>query len=212
MKVTILVDDENSWFVSYAKKLKEQLLNKEVQAELIHNQSEALGGDISFMLSCTKIVGKDFLSKYQHNIVVHASDLPEGKGFTPLKWQILEGKDEIVLTMFEAVEAVDAGPFYLKEKIIFDGTELLDELQSVMAEKIIGMCVTYAMNPHKYPPIQQDGDESFYPKPSKEDDRLDIDKTIREQFNHFRIADNEKFPLWFTYKDKKYQIKIYREE
>lgn len=211
MNITILVDDEKSWFIPYAQKLKMRLCENGLQAELIYNKKEASGGDISFLLSCTKIVGKEFLDQYKHNIVVHASDLPEGKGFAPLKWQIAEGKNKIILTMFEAVEAVDAGPYYMKESICFDGTELLDELQEIMAKKIIDMCESYAKEPEYYKPIQQSGEESFYPRMSERDDMLDIDKTIREQFNHFRIADNERFPLWFLYKGKKYRIKIYRE-
>ena len=212
MRVTILVDDKGTWFTPYAMKLKDGLSENGIRAELVHDQQSASGGDISFLLSCTKIVKKDFLDRYDHNIVVHASDLPEGKGFTPLKWQILEGRNEIVLTMFEAVEAVDAGPYYQKETLHFDGTELLDELQAVMAEQIVAMCMSYALAPQDFPAREQEGTESFYRRPTKEDDRLDIDRTIREQFDHFRVADNERFPLWFSYKDKKYYIKIYREE
>lgn len=212
MDITILVDDKESWFVPYAKKLQEQLMKSGLNTELIYDCNMASGGRISFLLSCTKIVGKAFLDLYQHNIVVHASNLPEGKGFTPLKWQILEGKNEIVLTMFEAAEEVDAGSYYQKERIFFKGTELLDELQDIMAEKIIIMCETYALAPYNFTAIEQSGMESFYPKRTKEDDRLDIDKTIREQFNHLRIADNDRFPLWFSYNNNKYYIKIYREK
>lgn len=212
MRVTILVDDKGSWFTPYAVKLKDRLSENGIETELVHDQQAATGGDICFLLSCTKIVKKNFLKRYGHNIVVHASDLPAGKGFTPLKWQILEGRNEIVLTMFEAVEAVDAGPYYQKETLRFDGTELLDELQAAMAEKIIAMCMSYALAPQDYPAREQEGAETFYRRPTKEDDRLDIDRTIREQFNHFRVADNERFPLWFSYMGKKYCIKIYREE
>lgn len=212
MKVTILVDDRTSWFVPYAAKLREQLAREGMDVVLIHDKKEAPGGDISFLLSCVRIVGADFLEKYQHNIVVHASDLPAGKGFTPLKWQIREGKDEIVFTMFEAVEAVDAGPWYQKEKLAFAGTELLGELQEKAAEKIIDMCVIYAKNSPDFPPREQSGEESFYRRPGRQDDELDIDKTLREQINHLRTADNERFPAWFSYRGRKYTLKIYPQD
>lgn len=208
MKITILVDDEKSWFVPYAKDLKEQLKSRGWDAELIHSSEAAAGGDICFLLSCSKIVKRNFLEKYLHNIVVHASDLPKGKGFTPMKWQILEGKNDIVLTLFEAVEFVDAGEYYIKEGIHFNGTELLGELHRVMAEKINDMCMSYAADSEKYVAVQQQGEESFYPRFSKEDDRIDIYKSIDEQFNHFRIADNDRYPLWFERNGKKYVLKI----
>lgn len=211
MDITILVDDVKSWFMPYAEKLKKQLEDSELNVELIHDQSIARGGDICFLLSCSKIAGKDFLNRYQHNIVVHASDLPEGKGFTPLKWEILRGKNEITLTMFEATEKLDSGPYYQKEKLYFDGTELLDELHEIMAEKIVIMCMAYVMDPDSFVAVEQKGKESFFPRFTKEDDRLDIDKTIRQQFNRLRIADNERFPIWFSFKNERYYLKIYKE-
>lgn len=208
MKITILVDDDKSWFVPYAKDLKEQLKSRGWDAELIHSLEAAEGGDICFLLSCTGIVKREFLEKYLHNIVVHASDLPKGKGFTPMKRQILEGRNDIVLTLFEAVESVDAGGYYIKETIHFNGTELLGELHRVMAEKVNYMCMLFAADPDKYAIVEQQGEESFYPRFSREDDRIDIYKSIDEQFNHFRIADNERYPLWFERKGKKYILKI----
>lgn len=208
MKITILVDDAKSWFVPYANVLKNRL-SSEHEVSFIHEQSDAEAGDVCFLLSCVKIVEKAFLEKFKHNIVVHASDLPKGKGFSPLSWQILEGKDEIVLTLFEAVEALDAGPYYYKETLCFQGTELLDELRQKMALKIIDMCIRFVDNMDVVQGEEQQGEESFYKRITRDDNMLDIDKTIRQQFNHLRIADNERYPLWFAYKGKKYYLKIY---
>lgn len=208
MMITILVDDEKSWFNPYAEDLRRRMENRGWDVELIHSTDAASGGELCFLLSCSKIVKKEFLKKYLHNIVIHASDLPKGKGFTPMKWQILEGRNDIVLTLFEAVESVDAGGYYMKETIHFDGTELLEELHKVMAMKINDMCMLYVDEPEKYELMQQQGDESFYPRFSKEDDRIDIYKSIDEQFNHFRIADNDRYPLWFERNGKKYVLKI----
>ena len=61
MTITILVDDEKSWFTPYARKLEKQLLEQGHNARLIHNQKDAEGGDISFLLSCTKLVKTDLL-------------------------------------------------------------------------------------------------------------------------------------------------------
>lgn len=210
MNITVLIDDKNSWFVSYGQKLN-TLLNKHGNiSELIFSQDDAKGGDVCFLLSCTKIVKKDFLSRYKHNIVIHASDLPKGKGFTPMKWQIREGKNDIVLTLFEAVEAVDAGPWYLKETIHYSGYELLDELQQIMAEKIISMALEYVTKYELLPGQEQKGEETIYRRFRNEDDRLDIDKSIREQFNHLRTSDNDRFPLWFDIDGYEYEIRISR--
>ncbi len=52
-----------------------------------------------------KLVKKNDLDRHQHNLVIHPSNLPQGKGRASLAWQILEGKNEIPIVMFEAVEA-----------------------------------------------------------------------------------------------------------
>ena len=46
--------------------------------------------DILFILSYHKILSKNILKNNKHNIVIHASNLPKGKGFAPFFHQILE--------------------------------------------------------------------------------------------------------------------------
>ena len=86
--------------------------------------------------------------------------------------------------------------------------ELLDEIHAKLAEKIMNMSIRFANNIGNYPPHAQIGEESFYPRFTEADDELDIDKSIREQFNHIRVADNNNHPLWFQVDGRKYILKI----
>lgn len=208
MKIAILIDDPNSWFVPYGRQLLERIKQLGHDAVMIHDSSLSVGGDICFMLSCSKLVKQKFLEQFLHCIVVHGSDLPAGKGFSPLQWQIMQGKNEITLTLFEAVEDVDAGPYYYKDIISFEGHELLPELRDIMAKKINEMCKSFILTYSELKPKEQEGEESVYRRFNKDDDRIDIDDTIQNQFNHLRIADNDKFPLWFSYMGNEYIIKI----
>lgn len=207
MKIIILIDDANSWFIKYARILKE-LLSIDNQVTICHNIKDCLVSDVCFMLSCTKIVPTWFLKQNKHNIVVHASALPKGKGFTPLKWQILEGKNIIPLTLFEAIEELDAGDIYMKDAICFEGHELLDEMQEKMALKIIRMCFEYANNVDNYIPTKQDGISSFYRKFNKYDDYINVDKTIREIFLRIRVADFKNYPLKFKINGYEYSLNV----
>lgn len=211
MKITLLTDNENSWFVPYGRSLQQQLSDQGHEVVYVFNVKDVCNGDVCFLLSCVRLVPAAVLSLNRNNIVVHASDLPKGKGFSPLQWQILEGRNEIPLTLFEVVENADAGPYYIKDVISFKGTELLEEMRQTMAEKILEMCVRFIGNFDSIQAIDQSGEETFYRKRTAADDELDVNKTIEAQFNHLRIADNEKFPLYFRHKDEKYILKIYRE-
>lgn len=211
MKIMVVVDTIDSWFVPYAIKLCERLRFKH-EVIFIQQINQIVNGDICFFLSCNKIVKDNILKLHTHNIVVHASDLPSGKGFSPMQWQVLSGLDEVILTLFEATEELDSGPYYFKEKIHFDGNELLYELHEKMANKIIEMCIEYVERINELEAIPQNGEESYFRKMTESDDMIDINKTLAEQFNHFRIEDNEKHPLWFEINGSQYYLKIYRKE
>lgn len=194
----------------FAIKLVETLRSAWQVHQVVSAEDIPVGNEIAFLLSCERKVPKSVLERSRHNIVVHASDLPEGKGMSPLSWQILEGKNLIPLTLFEAIEAIDAGPFYLKENVSFSGNELLDEMRLALGNKIVEMCTRFV---REYPQIigkaqPQIGPETFYPRRRQEDSRLDAEKTIAAQFNLLRIADNERYPAFFEWKGRVYLLKI----
>lgn len=210
MLIQILVDNINSWIIPYAKELSDQLENKGHEAYLIHSHDKVKEGDILFLLSCEQIFKELHLNK--HNLVVHESDLPEGKGWSPLTWQILEEKNNIPVTLFEASENVDAGNIYAKEYIHLEGHELLDEIKHQQGLKTNKLIVDFV---DRYPNVEgfpQRGKSTYYPKRASKDSELEIDKNIREQFNLLRVCDNERYPAYFEFNGNKYLIKIYKDE
>ena len=70
------------------------------------------------------------------------------------------------------------------------------------------MCLDFVKNYETINPHKQTGDESVYPRRTPKDSELDINKTIKEQFNLLRIVDNEKYPAFFEIGGKRYEIKI----
>jgi methionyl-tRNA formyltransferase len=207
LKIDILVDNPNSWFISYAKSLK-SVLSKTNETRLIGSLDECVNGDILFILSCEKIIKKNVRDLYSYPLVVHASDLPRGKGWSPLSWQIVEGKKTIVLTMFLATSKVDDGPIVMKRALDFTGYELIDELRDLMGGVIINMCVAFAIEPNKFEQVHQFGEESFYSRRTALHSELDPDKTLREQFNILRVVDNDRYPAYFYINGHKFILKI----
>lgn len=208
MIITILTDNEASWFVTYGKILQQKLIQLGHSVIYVFNKQGIQKGDVCLLLSCTKLIQEEFLKLNENNIVIHASDLPSGKGFSPLQWQILEGKNQITLTLFEVVNEVDSGPYYIKDIVEYDGTEMLPDLRDKMAKKINWMALKYINEYYSIEPIKQFGVESFYPRRKKEDDEIDPQKNIIELFNHFRVADNKKYPLFFKHMGQEYSIKV----
>jgi methionyl-tRNA formyltransferase len=165
--------------------------------------------DILFILSYHKIIEPIILDKNRRNIVVHASDLPQGKGWAPLSWQILEGRQEITFSMFEAAAGVDSGDIYLQRLLKLTGYELNVELRSKQAELTIEMCADIVDNVNLLQRgRKQTGEASLYRKRVPEDSRLDITKSIEQQFNLLRIASNEDYPAFFEIDSHRYILKI----
>ncbi len=180
----------------------------------VHNAEELEKGDICFYLSYEKIVNKKTLKKFRNNLVVHASDLPKGKGWSPMSWQILEGSKRIIVTLFEAKEKVDSGNIYLQLSKKLNGYELIEDLRAYINDITTSLCKDFVKG---YPKSlkkakAQGGKETFYPRRLPEDSRLDFNKSIEEQFNLFRIADNDRYPAFFEINGHKYYLLIKTDE
>ena len=203
MKIAILTTP-NQWFEKYAFELAKQL-----KCALYFEDENISGYDIVFILAYHKIISKEILKRNKHNVVIHESDLPQGKGWAPLFWQVLEGKKEIVFSMFEASIGIDDGDIYMKKVLKLDGYELNEELREKQANLTMDMCKEFIKNYNKYKiPSKQNGIETFYSKRTPLDSELDINKTIKEQFNLLRIVNNDEYPAFFKIDGIKYILKI----
>lgn len=209
MKITILTDNPNSWILPYIDDLKKEL-NQTNSVTHIYSTSDIIEGDIMLILSCEKILKSEHLKLHKSNVVVHPSKVPLGKGWSPLAWQILEGSNNIPVSLFEAVEAVDAGDVYMVDYINLKGHELNDEIKHQQGLITMKMVKKYIDEFESMKGIPQSGEETFYPRRRQKENELGIDKTISEQFNLLRVVDNERYPAHFYINGRKYIVKIYK--
>lgn len=210
MEINILTD-KTSWLNQYLQGFIEEIKKRNHSVKIISSANQLEKGDLAFFLSCFEIIPPEKLALHKNNLIVHESALPQGKGWSPMTWQIIEGKNEIPIVLFEAVSEVDAGTIYIKDTIKLDGYELIDEWRRKQADKTFDLCLKFIDN---YPEIleagcKQAGESSYYRKRKVEDSKLDITKSIKNQFNLLRTVDNEKYPAYFEEGKKKYIIKIY---
>lgn len=210
MKVQLLCDNRRSWIIPFMLELADKVGSVGHECSVHYEHSEVEAGDVLCLLSCEKIFKSLHLNR--HNLVVHESFLPKGKGWSPLTWQVLEGKSEIPVTLFEATEAVDAGVIYNQQLIQLDGTELLPEIKEKQGKATIKLILDFLV---EYPHVKgkpQVGEESFYSKRSVEDSQLDASKSIAEQFDLLRVCDNDRYPAYFIYRNQKYILKIEKDD
>ncbi|MGM0440433.1 MAG: UDP-2,4-diacetamido-2,4,6-trideoxy-beta-L-altropyranose hydrolase [Chlamydiota bacterium] len=204
--ITIITPSEG-WFYSYAIKLKQQL-SDDFKVVLTDSHKKIKASTICFYLSYPKIVPEGYLGLASHNIVVHASDLPQGKGWSPWVWEIEYGNDNLVLSLFEVVPALDAGPIYFKKQLTLDGTELLPEIREKLGKQIIDMCLQYAHHYDELIATEQIGESSYYSRRKPEHNQLELSKSLADQFNKLRVADNQCYPAYFNFLGHRYILTV----
>lgn len=202
-----IITDRNSWIIPHIHRFKKSNKDK-FDIKIYYNHTNLRKSDINFILSYSKIINTKVLNNFKFNIVIHESKLPLGKGFAPIAWQILEGKNIIYFTAFNANKKIDSGDILLVDKIKLKGNELYSEWRQLQGIKTFEICKKIILNINKLELKKQKGKQTFYKKRNSSDSKLNINKSIKNQFNLLRVVDNEKFPAFFVYKGIKYGIKI----
>lgn len=177
--------------------------------DLTQSRHSLPGGDILFLISCNELINKDVRKHYGVTLVIHASDLPQGRGWSPHIWQIVEGSNRICVTLLEAAEKVDSGAIWAQKVLNLEGHELYDEINDKLFE-IESQLMDFAVDNFLtiIPIPQRQESPSYYPMRTPENSRIDPDKSIEEQFDLLRVADPVRFPAYFEMRGHRYRITI----
>lgn len=209
MNIAILTTDPGHPVVSSLIDWCEQMTARGHRARLHHDRKELEPGDILFLVSCGQIVRRQDREKFRSVLVLHASDLPQGRGWSPHIWTIVRGGNRLTLSLLEAAEPVDSGDVWLKMPIELEGHELLPEINAKLFAAELEL-MTRAVQEHgTIAPQPQAGDPGAYqPRRTPADSRLDPNKTLAEQFDLLRVVDNDRYPAFFDHRGHRYTLKI----
>jgi methionyl-tRNA formyltransferase len=176
---------------------------------LVNESSEIKKGDILFLISCTELISLKIRNEFKHTLVIHESDLPKGRGWSPLIWQILDGANEIIITLLEAEEKVDSGNIWKQHKIAIEPHEIIDEINTKVFSTKLEL-IEFAIKHHKdiKPKPQRKENPTYYKQRTAENSKLDIDETISQQFDLLRVADNIRYPCFFDYRGHRYKLTL----
>ena len=184
------------------------------RVDIVRNPEQAVGGDICFLISCTDIVPKTVLRRYSHALVIHASDLPEGRGWSPHIWGILNGAEDIVMSLLEAAEKVDTGDIWKKYSYKIPKHFLYEDIIKVVNQGHIDLMNFAVANYYTVQPKRQSEETfpTYFPKRAPSDSQISPFKSIAEQFDLLRVCDKNRFPSYFYLHGKKYRILIERDD
>lgn len=179
---------------------------------LVHHKDDVGTGDYLFLVSCGDIISPNLRDRFTHCLVIHASDLPDGRGWSPHVWRIIEGHNDLIVCLLEAEDKVDTGRIWLKKRIAVPNTALCEEINDLLFEAEIALIEEALENADIiHPQVQPETDDATltrYQRRTPKDSEINTKKTISEQFNLLRICDNDRYPAYFRLHGQKYVIKI----
>lgn len=209
MKLSILCSDPVHPVMPWLRRWQAAMQAQAHEVALHAYKRELVGGDMLFLVSCAQIIGPADRAKFRAVLVLHASDLPRGRGWSPHVWAVLGGARTITLCLLEAKDPVDSGDIWLKREFQLEGHELLPEINEKLFACELALMTEAVEQFGSIQPMPQTGEPGpSLPKRSPEDSRLHPEKTLAEQFNLLRVVDNDRYPAYMDYLGKRYLIKI----
>jgi len=145
-----------------------------------------------FFLHWSWIVPADLIDNYEC-VCFHMTDVPYGRGGSPLQNLILLGQRTTKLTALRMTAEVDAGPVYLKEDLNLDGSAeeiyfRANLLAAKMSERLIR---------EQRQPVPQSGEPVLFKRRRPKDSQLPSVRSLSQLYDFIRMLDAEGYPRAF---------------
>jgi methionyl-tRNA formyltransferase len=210
-QVTILCTDPahgvNAW-------LERWVANQppHVEARILRDAAALGTGDFLFLVSCHQVIGASHRAGFRHTLVLHASDLPNGRGMSPHIWQVLEGRTELTLTLMEAVDRLDEGRIWHQVPLTLPANAVCAELNARLFDAELALMDWALSNCDHATPRAQQGTPSYYRKRRPEDSRIDPTRPLADVFDLLRVADPQRYPAYFEHRGRRYRLLLEPDE
>jgi methionyl-tRNA formyltransferase len=209
MNISVLCTNAQHPVMTYLKGWQSEMVLAGHNVSLATSSIDIDHGDVLFLVSCTEIVDYHLRDRFRYSFVLHASNLPAGRGWSPYIWDVLNGSDQLTVCLLEAASPVDSGRIWLKKRIALAGYELLPEIHDKLFQAETELMSQVISAYESIEPVMQDETlATYYPKRSPADSRIDPEKSIAQQFDLLRVVDSERYPAFFEFRGKRFKLKI----
>lgn len=175
---------------------------------IVNTPAQLAGGDILFAISCSDVLRPAHRDLFRHSLVVHASDLPRRRGWSPHIWAILEGELRITVSLLTVDDPVDSGLIFHQEQFNVLPADTIGEINAKLFEAELALMDWAVANIDTTIPREQAGDPTYCRRRNPDDSRLDPDQSIAAQFDILRLADSIRFPAFFDLHGHRYALTL----
>lgn len=139
------------------------------------------------------IVPKDILSEFEC-VCFHMTDVPYGRGGSPLQNLITRGHKETKLTALRMEDTLDTGPVYLKVDVELSGSaQIIFERASKHVFDLMAGIIR-----NQPSPVKQEGDIVEFQRRKPEQSEINSDMSIEGVYDHIRMLDAVTYPKAFV--------------
>lgn len=195
----IIIATIKSWNIERAMQLKEQ--NKDVHEILVLTKKEELtleaveefAPDYILLPHWSYYVSDD-ITKNWKCVVFHMTDLPYGRGGSPLQNLIVRGHKETKVSAIAVTEKFDAGPVYMKYPLSLEGSaqEIFVRCSDIIFEEMIPQFLNG--NPIA---VEQTGEPVIFKRRTRQEGELKPDMSLEQIYDYIRMLDAEGYPRAF---------------
>jgi methionyl-tRNA formyltransferase len=154
--------------------------------------AERLSPRYIFFPHWSEIVPKDLVEHFEC-VCFHVTDLPYGRGGSPLQNLIARGHKDTMLSAFRMTDVLDGGPIYGKRPLSLDGSA---EEIFARAGVLIGEMIGWIASEEPIPQAQQ-GEPTSFARRKPAQSRLPDDAGLDRIYDHIRMLDAPGYPRAF---------------
>ena len=178
--------------------------NSEFRAQL-----EQLAPEAIIVVAYGRIIPKWMLDLPKHgNINLHASLLPKYRGAAPIQWAIANGESVSGNTTMRIDEGLDTGDILLQQELPIASDDTSISYAPVLASAGARLMVETLERLERgtiTPRKQEDSQATLAPLLSKEDGRIDFNRTAKQIYD--RLRGFQPWPgAWTTYRGKQLTV------
>lgn len=197
---SVVICTHKSWNVTYARELAARYQDEydisviTQKEQLTPARLQAATPRYVFFPHWSYVIPREIYSAFPC-VVFHMTDLPYGRGGSPLQNLIVKGHTHTKLSAIRVAQGMDTGDIYAKEELDLQGTaeEILRRASGIIFSKMIPF-----MLEHDPVPVPQSGEVVEFRRRKPEDGRLLPDMDEKMIYDMIRMLDGEGYPNAFV--------------
>lgn len=195
----VIIATIKSWNINLAEQLKNNTRD-EHDVIIISNRNDLtveciidFDPDYIFFPHWSHIIPAEIYEKYKC-VVFHMTDLPYGRGGSPLQNLIVRGHKETKISALAVTKGLDEGPIYFKENLSLDGSadEIFRRASQIIFEKMIPRFLNENIEA-----VPQVGETVIFKRRKPAESELQENFSLDQIYDYIRMLDAEGYPNAF---------------